>query len=62
MTEADRHRIVRAIHALGVAETSRRLGLSTEATMRIALGVRVQRGTEALATSKLASLGAGDEA
>ena len=59
MSDEDRQRMVRAIRELGVSETSRRLATSAEATLRLALGARVHRGTEALALSRLGSLPAG---
>ena len=53
MTLTQRERIAQAIRTLGATETARRLGLSTEATLRLAGDFGTQAGTEALATQRL---------
>lgn len=60
MSEEQRQAIGHAIRTLGVAETSRRLDMSPEATLRLAVGARVHRGTEALAVSRLNMLLSGE--
>jgi hypothetical protein len=61
MTNKERERIAIAIRTLGATETARRLGLSTEATLRLAGDFGTQAGTEALAAQRLDRLGeAGD--
>ena len=59
MSQEQRDAIGRAIRLLGVTETSRRLEMSHEAALRLAVGARVHRGTEALAIARLSALGDG---
>jgi hypothetical protein len=45
--------IRRSIEKRGVTETARRLGLSVEPVVRLAGGIKVQRGTEAQVRERL---------
>lgn len=58
MMESLEMAVRRAVRALGVRETSRRLGLSSEATLGIAAGAPSQPGTIALAEQRRAELDA----
>ena len=62
MTKKQREQIANAIHTLGATEVARRLGLSTEAVLRLAGDFGTQAGTEALAVQRLGRLDGADDA
>lgn len=57
MSQEQRAILGERMRALGVAEVAKRLGLSNEAVLRLAVGVTSQAGTEALAVARLGRLG-----
>ncbi len=58
MTDEQRRKIAVAVKTLGASEVARRMRLSTEAILQLAVGARSQEGTELLAVQRLASLDA----
>jgi len=56
ITSEQRAAVVEAIHRLGVSEAAKRLGLSNESVLRLAIGAGSQSGTEALAASRIERL------
>lgn len=56
MNDAQRSELGEALRTLGPTEVGRRLGLSKEACLRLAVGVDTQAGTAALAVSRLGRL------
>lgn len=56
MTAEQRARVARAIRTIGATETARRLGLSTEATLRVGGDFGSQPGTEDRAVLRLPRL------
>lgn len=58
MTQEQRAQVVDALQRLGVPEVAKRLGLSNESVLRLAVGVGSQVGTEALAVARLGRLAA----
>ncbi len=60
--ERARVRVAEAIRASDATEVARRLGISTEAALRFAVGARQQAGTEMLIASRLDRLDDGPRA
>lgn len=61
MTDGERSRIVVAIMSLGASEVARRLGLSREATLGLAVPGAAHTATEALAVARLGRLDGADD-
>jgi hypothetical protein len=56
MTDGQRSRLTEAIKTLGASEVARRMELSTEAVLRLAIGAGSHAGTELLAQQRLERL------